>query len=178
MQHQILGEVYQWLKIEMESESIRGNYRNLLCKSEDIKIGEGNVFSGTGELVLSGNGKIKELYMGDTDSILLTRNNMLAADITTGETPFSTNYLSLVKFSGPGTVFVSGKEFAEFYLKEEETVEVRTVCIVAMDGTVTFELGSRFSTLSGPGAVLLKSFIPFKEDVVKESTEFSLFDQL
>jgi hypothetical protein len=52
------------------------------------------------------------------------------------------------------------------------------VCIVAMDGTVTFELGSRFSTLSGPGAVLLKSFIPFKEDVVKESTEFSLFDQL
>lgn len=169
MQHEIAGDLVQWLKIEMESESIRGDYTKLLCKSEEIKIRGETVFFGTGYLIFSGDGKIKQFYLGAEESIVLREESVLAADITTEGEPLSTNYLSLVTLSGPGAVFIHGNgDFAEFYLEKGETVEVRTSCITAMDSTVTYQLGSRFSTLSGPGAVLLQSSIPEEKEEPKE----------
>lgn len=173
MQHEIGGDIIQWLKIEMESESIRGDYTRLLCKSEEITVSGGDAFFGTGYLVFSGNGKIKQLYLGPKENIIVREENVVATDITTEKEPVSVNYLSLVTFSGPGTLFICGNDFAEFYLEEGETVEARTRCIVAMDSTVTYRLGSRFSTLSGPGAVLLQSTVPKEE----ETKEFPFFDR-
>lgn len=190
MQHEIVGEQFQCLKIEIQSERVRGTYQKLLHKSDGVTLGDGNIFSGTGSLIFCGNGKIKQLYMGVTDSIILNEACILAAGIETGQEPLSTNYVSLVQFFGPGEVFICGKEFVEFYLEKGETGEVRTQCIIAMDSSVTFRLGSRYSVLTGPGAVLLESVIgekelkeevPVKEDVtVKglEEPEFSFFDQL
>lgn len=202
MQHEILGEHFQWLKIELQSERIRGTYQKLLCKSEDIEIGDGNTFSGTGLLIFCGNGKIKELYLSETDNIVLNEERILAAGVETGKEPLSTTHISLVQFFGPGTVFICGKDFAEFLLEEKESVEVRTSCIVALDSSITFQLGSRFSVLTGPGAILLESVIsgnlvkpvkslkgsleralkgyPESEDESKDEDEptFPFFDQL
>jgi len=184
MQHEIVGEQFQCLKITMQSERVRGTYQKLLCKSEGINLGDGNIFSGTGALIFSGNGKIKQLYMGSADSIVLKEECILAADVETGQELLSTNYVSLVQFFGPGEVFICGKDFVEYYLEEKKTVEVRTQCITAMDSSVTFRLGSRFSELTGPGAILLESVIPEEESaegVKEESAEksgFSFFDQL
>lgn len=173
MQHEIRGDLVQWLRIEMESESIRGDYARLLCKGEDIAVRGETVFFGTGYLVFSGNGKIKHLCLGAGESIILKEGSVVATDIATEGEPISTNYLSLITFSGPGTVFICGSDFAEFYLEKGETVEARTSCIIAMDSTVTYRLGSRFSTLSGPGAILLQSTVPREE----EPREFPFFDQ-
>jgi len=181
MQHEIVGEQFQCLKITMQSERVRGTYQKLLCKSEGINLGDGNIFSGTGDLIFSGNGKIKQLYMGSADSIVLKEECILAADTETGQELLSTNYVSLVQFFGPGEVFICGKDFTEFYLEEKKTVEVRTQCITAMDSSVTFRLGSRFSELTGPGAILLESVIPEEESLKEESAEesgFPFFDQL
>ncbi len=176
MQHEILGEHFQWLKIELQSERIRGTYQKLLLKSEDIDIGDGNIFSGTGLLIFCGNGKIKELHLGDTENIVLNEERILAADIETGKEPLSTKHVGLVQFFGPGAVFICGKEFAEFLLEEKESVEVRTSCIVGMDSSITFHLGSRFSVLTGPGAILLESVVEnsAKPETLKGSLERAL----
>ena len=169
-----MGNQIQWLKIVMQSESIQGDYKRLLCKSEGITANK-TVFSGTGNLFFSGSGKIKQFYLDAQDSIVLKKTSVIVTDITTEQNPLSASYLDLVTFSGPGAVFVCGKgDFVEFYLEEGETVKARTQCIIAMDSTVKFELGSRFSELSGPGAVLLESAIPEEE----ESKELTFFDRL
>jgi uncharacterized protein (AIM24 family) len=176
MQHEILGEHFQWLKIQLQSERIRGTYQKLLLKSEGIEIGDGNTFSGTGFLIFCGNGKIKEFYLGDKDNIVLNEECILAADIETGKESLSTNYVNLVQFFGPGTVFICGKEFAEFYLEETESVEVRTSCIVGMDSSITFQMGSQFSVLTGAGAILLESIVgnTVKPEPLKGSLERAL----
>ncbi len=173
MNHHIMGETFQWLKIEIQSERIRGNYQHLLYKTKDIEVTNENVFSGTGEIIFSGNGKIRELLLGAADSLILLQDSILAADFSTKQEILSSTFPSLVKFSGPGILFVSGEDFVEFYIEEGETMEVKTDCIIAMDNTLTYQLGTTFSVVSGPGAVLLKSFIP-----KKEPRELSLFDRL
>jgi uncharacterized protein (AIM24 family) len=170
MQHEIVGDLFQWLRIEIQSESIQGDHEKLLCRSEGIKTTDNNFF-GTGWLIFSGNGKIKEFYLHAQDTIVISEQCILAADITTKQESISTTYINLVRVSGPGTLFVCGEDFSEFYLDEHKTVEVRTSCIVALDSTVTFNVDTTFSSLSGPGAVLLKIFIP------GEKREF-LFDRL
>lgn len=171
MHHEISGELFQWLKVELQSESVQGDSAQLLCKSEDISVTD-DTFFGTGYLIFSANGRIKEFYLHAADSIIIAKPCILAADITTKRESLSTNYVSLLKVSGPGTIFVHGKDFVEFYLEEEENIEVRTACITALDSTVAYELGRTFSQLTGPGAVLLKNF------VLKEEQKGSLFDRL
>ncbi len=171
------------MRIHLQLESVRGNYAALLTKGQGIKV-ENEMFSGIGYLIFAGNGKIREFSLGDADSIIVSQESILAQDITTRNEPLSTSFLSLVKISGPGMVFVRGEDFVEFYLDEEETTEVRTVCIVAMDSTITYQLASPFSALSGPGAVLLKSaarepekFPFFEQKTQKEPERFPLFEQ-
>ena len=160
MHHEILGELSQWLRIEMQSESIQGDYTKLLCKSEQIKTTDKKVFFGTGWLIFSSNGKIKEFYLHAADNITVAKTQILASDITTKMISLSTNYVDLVEVTGPGTVFVHGNDFIEFYLEEQETIETRTGSITALDSTVAYELESEFSVLSGPGAVVLNRFAP------------------
>ena len=57
----------------MQLESIRGDYARLLCKSEEIKIKDENVFFGAGTLIFSGGGKIKEFYLTDTEAIIFSK---------------------------------------------------------------------------------------------------------
>jgi uncharacterized protein (AIM24 family) len=172
MHHEILGELFQWLKIQLQSESVLGDHTYLLCRSEDIKIND-NTFFGTGWLIFSGNGMIKEFYLHAAESIVIAEGCILATDITAKEEPLSTNYVSLLKVSGPGTIFVHGKDFVEFYIEELESIQVRTPCITALDSTITYDLDRSFSKLTGPGAVLLKRVAP-------EAAEqpASIFDQL
>lgn len=172
MHHEILGDLYQWLKIEIRSESIQGNYQNLLCKSKEIGVRDETVFFGTGWLIFTGNGKIKEFYLSGRDTVVFSEKRILAADVTVKQESLSTNYVSLSRVTGPGTVFLFGKDFVEFYLEENETIEVKTKCITALDSTITFNLDSNFSVLTGVGAVLLEGHIP------EEHKVGSLFDRL
>lgn len=174
MQYTIFGDTFQGLKVELTSEKIWGDYTKVLLKSEGVTPGDNNIFSGTGLLIFSGNGQIKEFVLSSGDTIILKRDNIIAADTTTTQTPVSTSYASWVEFSGPGTVFINGKEFIEFYIEEEDIREVRTCCIVAMDSTLTYEPGSRFTVLIGPGAVLLENII----EKTKDEEKFSFFDQV
>jgi uncharacterized protein (AIM24 family) len=176
MQYTILGDTFQRLKVELTSEKIWGDYTKLLLKSEGIIPRDNNIFSGTGTLIFSGNGRIKEFVLSSGDTIILRRDSIVAADTTTAQTPVSTSYASWVEFAGPGTVFINGKEFIEFYIEEEEITEVRTQCIVAMDSTLTYEPGSRFTVLIGPGAVLLETIIHTEPEDTE--TKFSFFDQV
>lgn len=169
MHHEIVGDPFQWLKIELRSESIQGDTKKLLCKSEGIKVTDSDFF-GTGWFILVGNGKIKEFYLHAADSIVVSEECILAADITTKQEHLP-DYTSFVRVSGPGTLFVHGEDFAEFLLEEHETVEMRTASIAALDSTVHFEPGNPFSKLSGPGAVLLKN-------IISEERRGFLFDQL
>ncbi|MBU7031855.1 MAG: AIM24 family protein [Theionarchaea archaeon] len=169
----------QWLKIILSSESVQGDSARLLCRSGAILLEEGNLFSGTGWLIFTANGKIKELHLGDADSILISENALLASDITINQEDLSTVYLHLVKVSGPGRIFISGGgDFIEYFLEIEETAEVRTSSIIALDNTISFQIGSQFSSLTGPGAVLLTSIIETERKHEAPEKGFSLFDQL
>lgn len=174
MQHEILGELFQWLRIDISSESVWGSQRYLLCRSEEIQNRGENVFFGTGWIVFAGDGKIREFYLHAADSLIFNEANLLASDVTATHTSFPATYVSLVKVSGPGVVFARGKDFAEFYLEESEFMEARTDCIAAMDDSITFELGAKTSVLSGPGAVLLECAFSEKE----ESKPYAFFDQV
>ncbi|MGD2250633.1 MAG: AIM24 family protein [Candidatus Methanofastidiosia archaeon] len=176
MQYTIVGDTFQGLKVELTSEKIWGDYTKLLSKSEGVTPGDNNIFSGTGILIFSGNGQIKEFVLSTGDTIILRRDSIVAADTTTTQTSISTPYASWVEFTGPGTVFINGKEFIEFYIEEEDIKEVRTCCIVAMDSTLTYEPGSRFTVLVGPGAVLLETIIHTEPEDTE--TKFSFFDQV
>ncbi|MBU6998749.1 MAG: AIM24 family protein [Theionarchaea archaeon] len=174
MQHEISGELFQWLRITISSESVWGSRRHLLCKSEEVQSRGENLFFGTGWIVFAGNGKIREFYLHAADSLVFREASLLASDVTANQTSLSSPYMSLVKVSGPGVVFAHGKDFAEFYLEESEFVEARTDCIAAMDDSVTFELGAKTSVLSGPGAVLMECAFSEKE----ESAPYAFFDQV
>jgi uncharacterized protein (AIM24 family) len=179
MHHEIVGEMSQWLKIILSSESVQGDSARLLCRSGAIQLEEGNLFSGTGWLIFTANGKIKEFFLGDADSIIVSRNTLLASDITVDQEDLSTNYLPLVRVSGPGSIFIAGGgDFIEYFLEVEETAEVRTPSIVALDNTISFQIGSQFSSITGPGAVLLTSIIEIEKKQESPEKGFSLFDQL
>jgi uncharacterized protein (TIGR00266 family) len=78
----------------------------------------------------------------------------------------------LEQLTGPGTVFIhAGGDHVEFNLKAGETIQVETGCIVAFDGTVTYDIqligsirtmifggeGIFLATLTGPGRVVVQS---------------------
>jgi len=130
-------------------------------------------------LIFTANGKIKEFFLGDADSIIVSRNTLLASNITVDQEDLSTNYLPLVRVSGPGSIFIAGGgDFIEYFLEVEETAEVRTPSIVALDNTISFQIGSQFSSITGPGAVLLTSIIEIEKKQEPPEKGFSLFDQL
>lgn len=186
MRHEILGDQFQWLKVHLQEESIGGKYGALLYKSSEIRIEDEKVFSGMGHLIFSGNGKIKEFYVGDREAVIFSQDSILVYERTVRQEFQSTSYATFVKVSGPGMVFVSGREFMEFYLDEGESADVRTASIVAMDSTVTYLVGSTLSTVSGPGAVLLenntertgKEREKEEKEKEKEKEGMFIFDQL
>lgn len=184
MRHEILGDQFQWLKLHLQQESIGGKYEALLYKSSEIKIEDEKVFSGIGILIFSGNGKIKEFYIGDRDTVIFSQDKILVHERTVRQEIQPTSYATFVKVSGPGIVFVSGREFVEFYLEEGESADVRTSSMVAMDSTVTYQVGSTLSTVSGPGAVLLENSTERmgkereKEKEKEKEEGMFIFDQL
>jgi uncharacterized protein (AIM24 family) len=179
MHHEIVGELSQWLKLIVSAESVRGDSTYLLCRSGAINLEEGNIFSGTGWLIFTANGKIKEFLLSDTQAITISKHSLLASEITVTQEPLSTNYLSLIRISGPGSIFITGKgEFIDYYLEEGDTMEARTANIIALDTTISFQMGSQFSSLTGPGAVMLTSVIETENPQESPEKGFSLFDQL
>ncbi|MBU7043108.1 MAG: AIM24 family protein [Theionarchaea archaeon] len=179
MHHEIAGELSQWLKVILNEERIRADAACLLCRSGDITLERENIFSGTGWLFFTAQGKIKEFFLEDAETIIISKHSLLASHITVEQEDLSTQYLTLVKVCGPGSIFITGKgDFVEYFLEEEETAEVRTSSLTAIDTTVSFHMGSQFSRLTGPGAVILSSILDMEKKPEPSQTEFSLFDQL
>jgi hypothetical protein len=179
MHHEIAGELSQWLKLVLSSESVRGDSTYLLCRSGDINLEQGNIFSGTGWLIFTANGKIKEFLLSDGQAITISQHSLLASEITVSQEALSTNYLPLTSVSGPGSIFITGKgEFIEYFLEEGDTMEVRTTNLIALDNTISFQIGSQFSSLTGPGAVMITSAMETEKKQESSEKGFSLFDQL
>ena len=137
-----------------------------------------------GEVGFAGNypGRLQVFQLEPGQSVLAQRDSFVLAESTVqlnvalvkklGAGFFGGEGFILEKLTGPGAVFIhGGGDFVEFMLKDGETLQVDTGCIVAFDESVDYDIqfaggiktaifggeGVFLATLTGPGRVIIQS---------------------
>lgn len=127
-------------------------------------------------------GRIRAFDLSAGQSVLCQRDAFIVAEATVelgiaftkklGTGFFGGEGFILQKLTGPGTAFIhAGGDFIEFQLKQGETLQVDTGCIVAFDESVHYDVqfaggiatslfggeGLFLATLTGPGKVIIQT---------------------
>lgn len=127
-------------------------------------------------------GRIRAFDLSAGQSVLRQRDAFIVAEATVelgiaftkklGTGFFGGEGFILQKLTGPGTAFIhAGGDFIEFQLKQGETLQVDTGCIVAFDESVHDDVqfaggiatslfggeGLFLATLTGPGKVIIQT---------------------
>lgn len=137
-----------------------------------------------GEVGFAGSypGRIQNFDLAPGQSILVQRDSFLLAQTTVqlnvafvkklGAGFFGGEGFILEKLTGPGTVFIhGGGDFIEFDLKQNESLQIDTGCIVGFDESVSYDIqfvggikkaifggeGLFLATVTGPGRVIVQS---------------------
>lgn len=140
--------------------------------------------SAEGEVGFAGNypGRIQVFDLQAGQSVLVQRDSFICAQTTVqlnlalvkklGAGFFGGEGFILEKLTGPGSVFIhGGGDFVEFTLKQGESLQIDTGCIVAFDEGVDYDIqfvggiktaifggeGLFLATLTGPGRVIVQS---------------------
>jgi uncharacterized protein (TIGR00266 family) len=137
-----------------------------------------------GEVGFAGSypGRIQSFDLSAGESVIVQRDSFLCAQSSVevniefvkriGAGFFAGEGFILERLTGPGTVFIhGGGDFVEFNLKQGETLQVDTGCVVGFDASVTYDVqlaggikammfggeGLFLTTLTGPGRAIVQS---------------------